>query len=234
VFDIDAAILQYSKISALSEADTYNVESLRCFLKNMGADLITGSGADTWGRISLPEDKSSPLKAQFLIFLRSTIFGQSRPAKPIKYPWFLITPRPRLEIDPLTQWMANSFLPFYLALRKTFGATYGSKHEVNDLESGNGKSSSKGKEPDTTTVSRARILETLTTYDFALAIHGLKISTTTVAACLLPILAIVVLANLDTKAGLLGAISGFTVVFATGLIIYTNATRVEVFTATAA
>jgi len=65
----------------------------------------------------------------------------------------------------------------------------------------------------------------------------LRISSTitTVVACLLPTVAISVLAELHTMGQTLGAIAGFTALFALGLSWLTGGTsRVEIFTATAA
>jgi hypothetical protein len=58
----------------------------------------------------------------------------------------------------------------------------------------------------------------------------------TLVACLLPIVAIVVLAKLHTQAKILGFIALFTAVFAVGIMWLTDssAARTEVFTATAA
>jgi hypothetical protein len=58
----------------------------------------------------------------------------------------------------------------------------------------------------------------------------------TVIACLLPIVGIVVLSELHTKAKTLGFIALFTAVFAIGIMILTDSrtSRTEVFTATAA
>lgn len=59
---------------------------------------------------------------------------------------------------------------------------------------------------------------------------------TTIVACLLPTVAIAVLAQLHTTAQLLGLIAVFTAVFAGGLMLLVDSgtSRVEIFTATAA
>jgi hypothetical protein len=58
----------------------------------------------------------------------------------------------------------------------------------------------------------------------------------TIIACLLPTVAIAVLAQLHTTAELLGIIAVFTAVFAAGLMLLVDSgtSRVEIFTATAA
>jgi hypothetical protein len=68
--------------------------------------------------------------------------------------------------------------------------------------------------------------------------HMMKLfnwSAKTIVACVLPIDAIMVLSNLHSNAETLGAIALFTVVFAGGLLyLAEGASRVEIFTATAA
>lgn len=58
----------------------------------------------------------------------------------------------------------------------------------------------------------------------------------TVVACVLPVVAITVLSQLQGTRDLLLCIAGFAVIFAVGLIFLTQgtSTRVEIFTATAA
>jgi hypothetical protein len=59
-------------------------------------------------------------------------------------------------------------------------------------------------------------------------------SITTVVACVLPTLSIGVLATVHGMKHMLLYIGGFTAIFSIGLMILTNASRVEIFTATAA
>ena len=59
--------------------------------------------------------------------------------------------------------------------------------------------------------------------------------TTTIVACVLPIVAITALAKVRSLNLILGLIALFTAIFAIGLILLTNfGSRVEIFTATAA
>lgn len=58
---------------------------------------------------------------------------------------------------------------------------------------------------------------------------------TTVVACLLPVVAITVLARVHSMGLILGLIAIFTAVFAVGLVLLSSSSsRVEIFTATAA
>jgi hypothetical protein len=74
---------------------------------------------------------------------------------------------------------------------------------------------------------------TFVTWRPSALLEALVYSFNTIFTCLVPIVAIVILANLHTKAQLLGTISAFTAIFAFVLTVFTKARRVEIFTATA-
>jgi hypothetical protein len=138
----------------------------------------------------------------------------------------LITPRLDFIGDPISLWLIKDAVPFFSnlqgsirripCLRKSKGI---------DVESGIG---------DNEGSRLTGILDIMSRFDLASLIRGFLLSANTVLACLFPTLAIVALANLHTKAELLGAIGGFTAVFAIGLNILTEAKRLDIFTATAA
>lgn len=237
-------------MSELPEAARYNVESLRCRLKDVGENSIYGSGAHTWGDIWFERERT-PLKRQFLHLLTS-LFWSSKP-KAKKRQEHLIVPRPGRKVDGFTLWVADEFVPFYQSLHEFFQRQIKPKRpdeEVGNEEdektnSRRGSSTSKDApaaiscrsvEPseESTTPDAEEPRKTLTTYSEAWILR-ITSAFATVVACLLPTVAIAVLAKVNTMSKILGIIALFTATFSIGLMCLTaGITRVEIFTATAA
>lgn len=84
------------------------------------------------------------------------------------------------------------------------------------------------------TSAQSQVLENLTEYSGAWILRVTSIMTT-VVACLLPTVAITVLAKVHSMGLILGLITLFTALFAFGLVLLSSSSsRVEIFTATAA
>jgi hypothetical protein len=82
--------------------------------------------------------------------------------------------------------------------------------------------------------SATSIMKTFTEYSSLWIVRVTSIMTT-VVACLLPTVAITVLARVHTMSLILGLIALFTAIFAVGLVLLSStSSRVEIFTATAA
>jgi len=250
----DEALLQYSQISTLPEADSYNVKSLQVWLNCVGNFPVTGAGALSWGK-RMPSKTQESLRWQFLLLLRS-IFCKPKPKKDNLH---LIVPRPESKVDGLTLWIANEFVPFYQSLRDKFRNRNGdteSKAETGSDTNEHMDSNSAGclplwksscqrkqKAKPTGSDSVSQALQgspseeciTLNSYSEDRMLRFTS-SITTLIACLLPTIAIIVLANLHSTVHLLGAIAGFTAIFAIGLMCLTDSrtSRIEIFTATAA
>jgi hypothetical protein len=232
-FETDAALLQYSQISALPEADAYNVEQLRVWLRRNDYP-IRGPGEYIWGDMTDDEMKPKKLKWQCLLLLRNLFWKPTPKQKKLN----LVVPRPGRKVDGLTKWVANEFVPFWQCFLDS--TIYRNKGRNSDEEKGRKRSSGS-----TTTETVCSEIEpnrslgseqkTLNTYSEDRMLRFTS-AVATVIACLLPTVAIAVLAKLHTTADLLGVIAVFTAIFAMGLMLLTDAgtSRVEIFTATAA
>jgi hypothetical protein len=238
----------------LPEADSFNISSLHTCLTKLPADeRVQGPGADTWGDLgqSPPEPKS--LKLQFWHLICSPFWT----AKEEKSKLNLIVPRIGTKTDGLARWVANDFVPFWQCLED-----YIRKHRqsARDVEKG---TNVRQKERQTPSTRKKRTCGVLPRSKPRLPVRSRKpkakeasedpIETTlntfrasrmlrftsavaTIIACLLPTVAIAVLAQLHTTAELLSIIAVFTAVFAAGLMLLVDSgtSRVEIFTATAA
>jgi hypothetical protein len=212
-------------VSALPKADPYNVEEFRKFLKRVVKGCIRGPGTSTWGKIGDDAPDPPTLKQRVV----SIINGVSRlwrkdeeeredkPALPE-----LIVPRQGHQIDGLTRWVAYDFVPFWESLRKQFGRQ--PQKKVADVE-----------KSQTASQQTIEIGKTLNVYSESKMLRFTS-GVATVLACLLPTVAISVLASMSSTKDLLGTIAAFTAIFAIGLMFLTDAStsRVEIFTATAA
>ena len=257
----DDAMLQYAQISSLPKAHRLNVNSLRTWLShsNRGNIYIQGPGAHTWGDLTQDEPKKLPLKQQFLSLLCSLVWAK----KPEKDELGLIVPCAGREVDGLTRWVANEFVPFWQNLRDAYRKRNdpvpedeGDTSSVTSEKSHSSRSKSKRYcgilpfvEPPKQSQNKPaeehihqedetetdKIEPTLNTYTEDRMLRFTS-SIATVIACLLPTLAIAVLAKLHETGELLGLIAVFTAIFAIGLMFLTNSgtSRVEIFTATAA
>jgi hypothetical protein len=96
------------------------------------------------------------------------------------------------------------------------------------------------KEPDEEEVNKnkstasQKYVELSTAYPDNSLIRTISFFYITVAACLLPIVAIVVLAQVYTMPMILGLVALFTATCAMGMVLFTSKTKVKIFTATAA
>lgn len=172
-------------------------------------------------------------------------------------------PRPAHNVDGLTRWVANEFVPWWDNVKRAFRERPHRTTEDEETASAEKeKKSSKSKRRNCNLFpSKARresataqsasdphpegsseeagnqenVKPTLNTYTEARMLRFTS-SVATVIACLLPTVAIAVLATRHTTAELLGLIAVFTAIFAIGLMFLTDAStsRVEIFTATAA
>jgi len=195
----DEELLRYSQISALPQADTFNVNSLRKWLSLQTADKrIQGPGAKTWGDVGkavLP--KPEPLSSRIWRLICSPLWApvEERPE------FDLVVPRAGTSVDGLARWVANEFVPFWQYLKD-----HGWKRASVDEE--------KAKQSKTTDSE----MPTINSYREGPMLRFTSFIAT-IVACLLPTVAIAVLAQLHTTAQLLGIIAVFTAVFAGGLMM---------------
>lgn len=175
-----------------------------------------------------PEDPK-PLFKQFLLLLRGLVWSPKLEKSKLD----LIVPRQGHKVDGLTLWVANEFVPFYQRLLDT--AWNPKKAERNCLPLPNRWRERKSANSTPPTGSEKGEPPTLNSYSEGRMLRFTS-SVATVIACLLPTLAIAILARMHSAGTILGVIAAFTAVFAIGLMFLTDAgiSRVEIFTATAA
>ncbi|KAK0616990.1 hypothetical protein B0T14DRAFT_255149 [Immersiella caudata] len=215
------ALLAHASVSALPSPEDSDVYRLWTGLKRgkiAGGLGIHGKGSRIWGDINTPSPKAAPEEGStgssaFLGFFRRVIAASSKntddnASQPQCCAGLdLVTVHPSPETDKFTRWVVHSWIPFY---HKVFRS-----HTVNSTDDPNymtPKEYSKSK------------------------IGRFTAFVTTVVACLLPTVAIVVLSTAKTRGQIFGYIAGFTALFAMGLMWLTDASskRVQIFTATAA
>lgn len=200
-------------------------------MRDIGNYPIEGPGDATWGDMKEAPVDPKPLFKQFLLLLRGLVWT---PKAEKKNNLDLIVPRPGHKVDGLTLWVANEFVPFYQNLKEAVHnlATRRARDSLPPPNSWRG-----GQPTTSTSATSEKKVEppTLNTYSEDSMLRFTS-SVATVIACLLPTLAIAILAKLHSEGVLIGVIAAFTAVFAIGLMFLTDAatSRVEIFTATAA
>ncbi|KAF1949128.1 hypothetical protein CC80DRAFT_497714 [Byssothecium circinans] len=210
-----------------------------------GADFqILGDEQYTWGPLGPKEEKTitaSTLRRQFASICWSLIW---RPAAPPtgaeKKDLDLVTPTPRSKVDGFTSWVLWYLFPFLDDWH-----TYRERRKIEkQRSSGIQSEAEKGTSP---TANKETVkdpsewddqlpkFETTTTLSGRSALR-ITSNISTVVACLLPVVAIAVLAHVKGIRNLLLCVAGFAVLFAGGLMFLTNgmSSRVEIFMATAA
>ncbi|PVH73066.1 hypothetical protein DL98DRAFT_501515 [Cadophora sp. DSE1049] len=235
------ALIQFSQISAFPEADSSNVECLRkCARKVFNQSAITGSGSQTWGILRNQNGTDEKQKSfwklvwgLFVGFFKTPEVTRVEASKVFQE--HLIVPRAESKPDGLTLWVTYSFIPLYHHVWKkcgspTWASFWNSKCLLPRWAQ---ESTSKPAAPKGSKRSKAGG-SNLTSYSQSWILHVTSILTT-IVACLLPIVAIVVLSRVHTMGMILGLIALFNSVFAFGLaLISSTSSRVEIFTATAA
>jgi len=200
--------------------------------KNAGHFCIGGNGEEsTWGPLyEAEQEESGSLGWQCAKMLWRLLW----PRPPEENDQDLVaTSRPQKKVDGLTRWVANEFVPWHHGvMRHRRGKR--SKH-AKDLEKAKTRTGSQGCENGGEGKKKEFQQETLSTYSESSMLKFTS-SVSTVVACLLPTVAIVVLSKVHDIDNLLWCLAGFATVFSIGLIFLTNAgtSRVEIFTATAA
>jgi hypothetical protein len=295
LFSRDTALLQFSEVAALRDADRCNVSTLKDCVQRAGRDqlALTGSGAFTWGNYneSSPEEKSIP-QLFWGLFTGFFVSPESKPKEQKKvYQEHLVVPRPGNPPDGLTLWVIRSFIPFYdrltrehpvpisenhlkykkyvlpfwailvliwlilesfwsvvvLLCRKVLPKAPNNNDETESQRQWSDTSSSATLSPGSPDPSKCdasdsfkcleqseTIKKGFTAYSGLWILRVTSIMTTTVA-CLLPVVAITVLAKVHSMGLILGLIALFTSLFAIGLaLLSSSSSRVDIFTASAA
>jgi len=203
------------------------MKSFKTWLQDRDAGNFCIGGRDeekTWGDIYDNVDKPVPLRRQFVKVLWNLIWPQPAPSNDLD----LIATRQPQKVDGFTRWVACDFIPFYANVKDRL--KNGKPKPVLDEEEMVDPLA-----PETPAKSNDFQKETLETYSEKSMLKFTS-AVSTVVACLLPTVAIIVLSQIQGMTNLLLCLAGFAVLFAAGLIFLTSGTttRVEIFTATAA
>jgi hypothetical protein len=228
----DEALLQYSQVSALPEPESCNMKTFRIWLRNQDFDIVGDGEQHTWGNLYKMEKDQGSLRRRFVKLLWSLVWSNPSSSDDLD----LVAIRPPQNIDGFTRWVAGDFFPYYndfceyMRTRRTRDEeAAGRPTQHPEEEKPKEEEEPKEEEPP------APKTNTLSTYSES-GMLKFTSSVSTVVACLLPTVAIIVLAQVQGMRNLLLCLVGFAVIFSTGLIFLTSGTtsRIEIFTATAA
>ncbi|KAL1600683.1 hypothetical protein SLS60_007071 [Paraconiothyrium brasiliense] len=233
--EYNEALLQYSQVCALPDPEPVNMRTLRKWLKhgehgnqNVRSRVDHGP-VNTWGLIkNNPDDEEKSLWLQFRNLLWGLVWMRS--PKKSEYEPDLALTAPQTQVDGLTHWYVSEWLPFQRAFKTR------KERPVNQVQD----DVEQNRENHTAEIAapwakKAKKGETLVSWSENRALR-LTSGISTVVACLLPVIAISVLSQLQGLKALLICLAGFSLVFAIGLIALTQGTskRTEIFGATAA
>ncbi|KAK4224475.1 putative isoleucyl-tRNA synthetase [Podospora fimiseda] len=222
------ALLLYAQVSALPSPSRRNMKELvRWIVAPLAGNFkVKGCGSDVWGNQYERAEAEPSLPRQFLKLLLSIVKPNTTPVTRPD----LVAPRGRKSVDGMTRWIAEEVIPFWYNLTQSnqdkkakkpdeekpgpysehAERVYAQKKEVKDLK-----------------------LEYITSYS-GLDLLRFTSNLTTLFACMLPMAAIGILSTIETLSHRLALIASFTAVFCAGLMMLTEITRVQVFTATSA
>ncbi|KUJ08852.1 uncharacterized protein LY89DRAFT_741686 [Mollisia scopiformis] len=245
------ALIQFSQVSAFPDADSSNVDCLRKFARKVcDPTAIIGTGSQTWGTLRAEKGTSGTRETFWPLFWGLFVgFFKTQEVKrdPVKneFQEHLIVPRVGSKPDGLTTWVTYSFIPLFHHVWQGWGSPtwaglwtrvtgpFSSCHlpkcwqdasPPTDIAASRGETEPKDE----------KNLAGVTAYSKSWIFRVTSILTT-IVACLLPVIAIVVLSRVHSMGMILGLIALFNSIFAFGLVlISTGSSRVDIFTATAA
>lgn len=215
---IDAALQQLSNVSDFMKADNGNVQSLKECVKHFcSRGPLEGDGASTWGNTHEKSRDWKSLWARFYGLFTSIFVPPDLGPHPTPFVFQedLIFPRQGSKPpDSLTLWVLHSFIPFYGHLRRSFLSLWYRQRGIEKQS----------------TIHSEKILTSYYSPHYILRFTFVVI---TVVACLLPTVAIIVLAKVNSKDLILKLLTAFTAIFALGLIfLSSSSTREQIFLAT--
>jgi hypothetical protein len=227
------------------------MHSLRKWLlhEDGGASRVRGVGDGSWGNLDAEgEDKKESLWTQFW----HVILGLIWPRPPPEDDLDLVVTRPQGRVDGLTRWVVWQLIPFWVELQARKQRSRRQSDPEKDANDASSRCAWPRRKPRKSKklaqvngklkIQDPKYWRKKTTKQQTIQIWSEKgalrftAGISMIVACLLPVAAITVLANMHTTRDLLLCLAGFTVIFAVGLMFLTAGTisRVEIFTATAA
>lgn len=187
---------------------------------------------NTWGLLkNNPGDGEKSLWSQFGSLFWGLLW--MRRSEKSMYEADLALTAPQMQVDGLTHWYASEWIPFRRSLNSRKKRRNNGSNDVE--QSGDRDAAQKSTGPAAPWARKAQKEQTLVSWSENSALR-LTSGISTVVACLLPVIAISVLSQLQGLKALLVCLAGFSLVFAIGLIALTQGTskRTEIFGATAA
>jgi hypothetical protein len=239
-------------VSEFPDADSCNVDCLRkCAMKVCSdGSAITGPGSQIWGTLGTALDEKKKFWKLLLGLFVGLFKSQEEKRAPVdkEFQEHLIVPRLGSKPDGLTLWVAHSFIPLFHYVWKacgepTWGKLWGKLHnQLSSCQLPRFHQDTKKRDSTATTETSesegsdfSKVGEkNLTAYSKNWIFRVTSILTT-IVACLLPVIAIIVLSRVKSMGMILGLIALFNTVFAFGLVLISSgSSRVDIFTATAA
>ncbi len=239
----DAALIQFSQISAFPSADSSNVKCLRnCARKAYDGRGLKGAVSKIWGPLGTEHDKVPSFWGLLFGLLVGFFKSQEeeQASVPKEFQEHLIVPRGVKKRDGLTLWVEQSFIPlFHFVWTKCGRPTWTSLWQLFQCQLCSCKlprcrekrgSNASNLSPGSNDNGNGKF----TAYSESWILRVTSILTT-IVACILPVVAIVILSKVHTMGMILGLIALFNIVFAFGLaMISSDSSRTDIFTATAA
>lgn len=217
-------------MAALEEPETHNLEKFTEWLGNPVAGNLSIGGRgeqNTWGDIYRGREKMSFRRLLRLFWKMIWSFVWPEKSPPTGLDLAAIYPK---NIGGFSGWVKTSFVPFWAGCRRYLKERREQRRMMKIDEE------SLGRDPTVEERMKTRgetIEEALTVYSQSSVVRFIRFFSTLVA-CLFPTIAISVLSQLHETRDLLLCLAGFALVFAAGLLFLGAATRVEIFSATAA
>ncbi|KAJ4347488.1 hypothetical protein N0V95_005409 [Ascochyta clinopodiicola] len=241
------ALVQYSRVSAMPDPESYNMSSLRRWLMRDDGANGKARGTDgpdtTWGDL-----KDTGVPDSLRMHFRTVVVALFLSKPPPKVDLDLVVTYPKSNIDGLSKWIVYNLTPFYWSWQrkrdksrreqqqKGQQAIEETSHRGEDISiPSRMEEGTQQKNRRTEEESEPADRHTFGTMSESTALRFTS-GLSTVVACLTPVIAIAVLAQVEGMRNLLLCITGFAVMFAILLIFLTQGTtsRTEIFAATAA
>ena len=206
------------------------MKSLRKWLLDpAGGDITIGGRGEqhTWGNIYKEGEEAEPSFWPHLGSVILALFWSKTDSETKELD--LIAPRPPDNIDGFSRWIASEFIPFWSKCRMRWQNPNKKKFDEENLK----KISTTPKHRRTKKKRKTNKFlkpDNVATYAEANIVRFTS-GVSTIVACLLPTVAIVILSKVQGINHLLGCLAGIVIIFAGGLIFLTSGTvsRIEVF-----
>jgi hypothetical protein len=247
------ALSQYSKLFEFPKADNCNVDCLRRSAMQICNDgsAVTGPGSQIWGTLSSSSDTHKSFwKLLFRLFIGLfKSLEDPRPPVDKEFQEHLIVPRLGKKPDGLTSWVAHCFIPLFHYVWRGGEPTWAGiwnrlmhnlsscarllplqHQDTTKKRDSNASDTLNSEGSDFSGVGDGSVTAYSETWIFRVTSI-----ITTIVACLLPVVAIIVLSRVQSMGMILGLIALFNTLFAFGLVLVSSgSSRVDIFTATAA